>query len=373
MLGEVHHISSDKLVLGVMALYLNRKRLEERNFFRQLTRYGDQMGINVFVFTPEDVHTQKKQILAHIYDLKRRGWVRRWRPFPDIIFDRCRYQPNKRFEQLRKFRKRYSHLTYLNRPLSNKWIIHQLFYKNEAMQKYLPDTRYYHSMKDLKEMLTKHNTVYFKPINGTGGRGILKINKIKNGRYLIQGREHNRRIISKQQTTESALRHRIKRMRAVKKYTLQQGIDISLENGKVHDYRILFQKNGNGRWEMTGGACRIGPARSITSNLHGGGKAVPMDYMLQKRFNSQQIPQIYNEIKELASTAIHQVETEYGSLCELALDIAIDKGGHVWLLEINPKPAREVFRVIGQYDTYRKAITRPLEYALYVYHNTKRR
>ncbi|MNN95053.1 Endospore coat-associated protein YheD [compost metagenome] len=54
-------------------------------------------------------------------------------------------------------------------------------------------------------------------------------------------------------------------------------------------------------------------------------------------------------------------------MCELALDIAIDERGKVWLLEINPKPAREVFARIGNKDIYQKAIERPLEYALYLY------
>ncbi|MNC74339.1 Endospore coat-associated protein YheD [compost metagenome] len=54
-------------------------------------------------------------------------------------------------------------------------------------------------------------------------------------------------------------------------------------------------------------------------------------------------------------------------MCELALDIAIDERGKVWLLEINPKPAREVFARIGNKGMYQKAIERPLEYALYLY------
>jgi hypothetical protein len=49
--------------------------------------------------------------------------------------------------------------------------------------------------------------------------------------------------------------------------------------------------------------------------------------------------------------------------------LAIDKDGRIFLLEVNPKPAREVFARIGERSIYYKAITQPLEYALWVYRN----
>ena len=47
------------------------------------------------------------------------------------------------------------------------------------------------------------------------------------------------------------------------------------------------------------------------------------------------------------------------------MDIAVDPKGMVWLLEVNPKPSREVFRKIGESSTYQKAVTRSLEYAIW--------
>ncbi|WP_036736225.1 YheC/YheD family protein, partial [Paenibacillus zanthoxyli] len=61
------------------------------------------------------------------------------------------------------------------------------------------------------------------------------------------------------------------------------------------------------------------------------------------------------------------LEDSFGTLCELALDLAIDREGRVFVLEVNPKPAREVFSRAGERDTYHKALQRPLEYALWVY------
>ncbi|MNU00093.1 Endospore coat-associated protein YheD [compost metagenome] len=71
-------------------------------------------------------------------------------------------------------------------------------------------------------------------------------------------------------------------------------------------------------------------------------------------------------MERLARYTVSFLERQFGSLCELALDIAIDESGRVWLLEINPKPAREVFSRTGEMGIYQRAISRPLEYALYL-------
>lgn len=329
---------------------------------------GSKLGLEVFVFSPEDVDRAKNQIYAHFYDIKSMSWLRKWTYFPQMIFDRCRYQPNERFQQLQRFRHTYPRLTYLNRPIANKWVIHQLLSKNSKIIPHLPDTLLYMQPKDLSDYLSKYSLLYLKPKNGTGGRGILRIERLKNGLFLIQGRDHQRRIIAPQRVTRGDITKRLQHWKLPDRYLIQQGIQLSLKDGRVHDYRLLIQKNGIGEWEVTGCVGRIGPKRSITSNLHGGGIAVSMDKLLAQWFEDDLlIDTVRNTSNELAKEVVTYVEDRYGKLCELALDIAIDRSGHVWLLEINPKPAREVFAKIGEHETYNKAITRPLEYALWVH------
>ncbi|OMD40025.1 hypothetical protein BSK52_14095 [Paenibacillus odorifer] len=49
---------------------------------------------------------------------------------------------------------------------------------------------------------------------------------------------------------------------------------------------MLVQKKGQGVWELTGIAARVGAARSITSNLHGGGHAVRAETLLKEWLGS---------------------------------------------------------------------------------------
>lgn len=359
--------------LGILTLYLNdNKLLEEKPVYEKMIAAGAQMGLDVFVFTPADVE-ENGRVNAMFYRPKTRSWYRKKVRIPNMIYDRCRIQRSKRFEQLLEFRKKYGHLLFLNRPLRNKWTIYRTLGKVSSFRPHLPSTRLYAGPDDVKAMLSRHPLLYLKPINGTGGRGILRIEKLKNGLYLLQGRNHSRRIVEPKRVSRVQLPGELRSWDTRgDRYIVQQGLHIRLPNGRVHDYRMLVQKNGKGEWEVTGCAGRVGPPRSITSNLHGGGTAAPMNALLRQWVGSEsKIAQIRQTAENLGLSVAKHLEANIGALCELALDLAIDRNGRVWLLEVNPKPAREVFIRAGERDVYRKALTRPLEYALWLY-NSKR-
>jgi hypothetical protein len=358
--------------LGVMALYLNEKKLEEVDYYRKLTIQGKELDLNVIVFTPEDLHPTKKAVSALQYDPVKEKWSRSWKAIPNLIYDRCRFQKNYRFPLLRKFRANFPQLTYLNRPIAHKWNLYQLLHKDRSIRVYLPETIKYHNPSDLFPFLQKYALVYLKPIDGTGGRGILSIRRLSKLLYLIEGRDLSRRIITPRKLRAEQIAESFHSWGFKDHYLIQQGISLALPDGRVHDYRLLIQKNGEGQWVVTGCAGRIGPLRSITSNLHGGGKAMSMLQLLQSRFSSaEKITEISNSMEQLSHLVADHLEKQYGRLCELALDIAVSPSGQVWLLEVNPKPAREVFYRIKEFDTYETAIRRPLEFALWLHQNNQ--
>ncbi|MEI7024754.1 YheC/YheD family endospore coat-associated protein [Paenibacillus sp. y28] len=358
--------------LGVISLYSgdhSRKICsEELSYFKKLVLQGHALGLNVIVFTPQDVDDAGRRVYAFLYQQSTGRWIRSWQPLPPLIYDRCRFQASRRFQQFKRFREKYaSQLTFLNRPLANKWTINGVLARNSSIRPHLPQTTRYTPLA-LQKMIRSTSLVYVKPINGTGGRGILRLEKLDNGQIVVQGRNRQRRIIPEQRLERAKLPTRLAALGVGGDYLVQQGIRLRLPNGRVHDFRLLIQKNGQGQWEITGCAGRIGPPSSITSNLHGGGQAISMDALLRRRFSSEaKVDSIRQAMYQLSRNIAAYLEEQYGKLCELGLDIAVDPGGHPWLLEINPKPAREVFTRIKEHQTYRNAIRRPLEYALWLH------
>jgi hypothetical protein len=352
-------------------MYLNGKQLEERSFFRKLAIHGKKLGVQPFVFTPDDVDANTNMIYAQYYDTSSKKWKRKWIAFPSLIYDRCRYHGVDNYRKLMQFRNRYK-LNYLSRPLANKWTMHQVLSESEDIAPHLPHTVNYTSSKALHRMLTTYRTVYLKPYNGTGGRGIIRIERAGPNAYLLQGRDQQRRILAPRRVTKRQIPLALSGLQITERYVVQQGIPLTLGNDRIHDFRMLVQKNGSGEWEITGCAGRIGPKCSVTSNLHGGGKAVSMEKILRIRFpDTDKVEQIKQDAYRLGIDVVEHLEKRFGDFCEAGIDLGIDPSGRVWLLEVNPKPSREVFYRIGELETYRKAITRPLEYALWMHERNK--
>ncbi|WP_442601490.1 YheC/YheD family endospore coat-associated protein [Paenibacillus sp. KN14-4R] len=349
--------------LGIIAVYLDGHKLEEMSYYKKLSIYANQMGLSIALFTPLGYSSTRREVHAYVYDIDHKKWTRKWMPFPSLVYDRCRYHGAEKYRMLLAFRSKHK-LNYLAKPLANKWTLHQIMSEDPFISEMLPHTRQYSTTAALLSFVLKHKLIYLKPKSGTGGRGIIRIELKDNHTCVIEGRNKNRTIMTPQRITIKEIASKLTPWKLDDRYVMQQGIDLRLQDGRVHDYRLLIQKNGEGRWDITGCAGRIGPHRSITSNLHGGGTAIAMDKLLEQRFASREkINEIKNNVYELGYQTAEFLENRFGRLCELGIDIAIDPDGGVWLLEVNPKPSREVFSRIGETKTYQKAVKRPLEYA----------
>ncbi|WP_036698204.1 YheC/YheD family protein [Paenibacillus taiwanensis] len=364
-------------LLGILTLYKNKRRdIEERHVYEQMIVAGHEMDMDVCVFTPQDVDHVRKKANVMVYTPGTGKWTRKWSVLPQLIFDRCRNQRSAQFSSMKHFRAKFGYLTFLNQPLRNKWKIYNVLSDTPEFNKLLPHTVIYREPQNINDMLSKTGMVYVKPINGTGGRGILRLErKRKHPSYVyVEGRNRSRRVISPQYVKLNRLRAYMEAWVQQDRYIVQQGIPVKLSNGKVHDYRMLIQKDEHGKWGITGSVGRVGAYKSVTSNLHGGGHAVPMRALLQSWIgNQQRIDSIQHNMEKAGIRIAAYLEKKYGSLCELALDWAIDKQGRCWLLEVNPKPSREVFKGIGDKAAYHKAIIQPIRYAKWLYANKLKR
>ncbi|UFJ42700.1 YheC/YheD family protein [Brevibacillus humidisoli] len=337
---------------------------KEPEYFRQLLRAGRRLGAAVFLFSPGDVNVKSKKVKG-IFLSSEDKWASRWFRWPDVVIDRYWYTQKPIFKEYVAFRKQ-PHFLYANSRFANKWRAHEVLYNDENMRKWLPETYLYTSQqRKLLEMLRRHQVIYLKPINGTGGRGILRIDQ-QNGYYRMLGRDKNRNKKAAVARDASSLTLRVKRWIGRDKYLLQQGLDLGLLRDRSVDIRLLIQKDGSGEWKVTGMGVRVGPENSATANLHGGGKAVEAKPFLASHFGEEKADEIIRECHQLAHQTASTVEGHFGRMMELGLDIGIDVIGRVWLIEINPKPGRDIFREMGQPDLYKLAVQRPLQFALFL-------
>jgi len=351
-----------KPIIGILTWREGRK-FAEPGYFRQLIRLGKKLGCRVYLFSPADVSMRKQYVTGYVPD-EGKGWVKKRFPLPDVVIDRYRYTPTPAFRRYVAFRKQRAWL-YANSRLANKWVVHQVLHRDERIHRWLPETRLY-SPANLRRMLTSQPLLYVKPINGTGGRGILRIEQA-GGQFLLLGRDKEREIRRFRTKSKTAAERYVSRWVSGQTCLIQQGLHLALIPGRTVDMRLLIQKDETGSWQVTGHGLRIGGVKSATSNLHGGGKAVATLPVLRKSFGAERAEQILHECVQLAHQTCETVENHFGRMMELGLDIGIDTEGNVWLIEVNPKPGRELFQELGQRALYRLAIRRPLLYALHLH------
>ncbi|HJV44941.1 MAG TPA: YheC/YheD family protein [Bacillota bacterium] len=347
--------------LGVLT-WRKGNEFEEKRFFTDLAEQAVQLHTEIFLFSPTDVRAD-----GRIHALRyRKG--EGWRPSivdpPDLIYDRFRNMQPYAFHPFLKFRKQ-TKLPFLNSRLAHKWNLHLLLNSYTETAKWLPETLYFTGMKEVEQLLKKYQKVYLKPVNGTGGKGILTI-FLNNKGYLLRGRDATRKYIKKEFTTTAPLQAFLHSWVKETKYIVQQGLNLNWIEGSVTDFRLLVQKGSDGNWGITGLIGKLGPKRSATSNLHGGGKAIDPLQFLQQFLPTEKCNELFAECRKIGLVIAHYLENRFGRLVELGIDLGIDRKGRIWIIEVNPKPGRELFREIGDLSTYRKAVRSPIEYALYL-------
>jgi len=359
---------SVKKRIGVLT-YRGEKGFIEPGILRLMVREGEKMNLEVFLFSPQDVDLTARKIRG--YTPTQTGWKSNWYAWPDIVIDRYRYYPVPKHAGYLPFR-RQQLFRYANSRFANKFSVHRVLEQDPILRKWLPQTLEY-SREALSLLLQEHRVVYVKPTNGTGGRSILRVVRTPDG-FHLQGQTKQKKKISERIASLEVLHQRLQMWMKQEKqgneqFFLQQGLELSLVPGRTVDARLLAQKDGTGTWKLTGMAIRLGAKRSSTSNLHSGGRAVPAARFLTEHFGYEMTRQIIGECKDLALHAVSRIEQHFGQMMEFGMDIGIDVKGNVWLIEMNPKPGRDIFRQLGQWRRYLEAVRRPLEYAAHLLQN----
>lgn len=359
---------------GIITCSINRQPpFCERQYYEQLTRIGKTLGIAVIVFDPKDVDWKTRRVSGYTYLPEKNEWSLSQQSIPAVIYDRCFYLNTKHYLAYKPFVQQLSRaprVKLLGVPLKGKWPLAQFIARSPKLSAYFPPTRLYKGGDDITAMLATYGSVVAKPNGGSHGRGVVAIFRENlKGPCRVIGRSNKNRHFSRTFTTTKQTIDWLQKLIGNRRYVLQPYLHLTTPDGSPFDIRLLVQKNMNGMWQTTGMAVRIGAPRTLTSNLHGGGKAEKIGpFLKQLPFDSQKKQTILRNIDHICTELPPSIERQHGRLCELGIDIGIDRNGRVWLLEVNSKPGRQVFRLAGEHKQYVTAIRRPLLYAATLLH-----
>ncbi len=193
------------------------------------------------------------------------------------------------------------------------------------MSSSMPETRRL-TRRSLKSMLRKYGMVYVKPVVGSLGNGVMKVEKRGNGlRFQLGLRKMRFAGIGAGYAA-------IVRAGRRKPYLVQRGIRLATYRGRPYDIRVMVQRTPLRPWTVTGMVGRVAPPRKIVTNGSQGGTIYPVSALIP---NGAGLRRRMSRIGLLAARRLHAA---YPGLVEIGLDIAIDRRGKPWVLEANTRP-----------------------------------
>jgi hypothetical protein len=232
----------------------------------------------------------------------------------------------------------------------SKWAKTEALHENTDIQPFIPDTRKF-NRHSTEEMLDRFGMIYVKPVHGTFGRGVIRVEK-RNRRhypYWFQSGERKYRYRSFEDMYRKLLD--VKRS---KPYLVQQGIELLTYRGRRFDLRVMVQKNLQAQWKTTGLIGRLAHPRKIVTNYHSGGTPMRVEKLLAGQLPKREMKGFLSRIRKLGRDSATALEKKFPRLKEIGVDVAIDSQHKPWILEVNTLPDPYLFRKLPDKSVFRR-------------------
>lgn len=305
-------------------------------FFQEMATYCEQNDIFFYVFPIQKV----SGLHVRGYRWEQSNWEERTLPLPDVFYNRVSSRKlEKKVTAERLFAYCREHqVKYFNEQFLNKWEVYRTLRNHPEITPYLPETVLYKKASDLDKMLQKHSTLFIKPISGSLGRRITRIQH-KNGKYSV-----NQSNFWSEENNKSSLLALLRLvLPRIKKehFIIQQGIELISLHHRPIDFRVLCIKDRFGIWKARSIVARISAEKRFVSNVAMGGQLKKPQEMLRLFFNRHDSIGLHKLLIDLSlqcATIIEQ--NQHGYYGEFGVDLAVDEAGKPWILEMNTKPSK---------------------------------
>lgn len=334
--------------VGIVVANRNQRRFALQQYLPYNTT-----NLKLFCFTPASINWKQKSIIG--LHRSNRRWMQSRFSFPKVVYNRCYDTDLELIERLGTAigsNKYFNSINQLNK--------HEMYnHLNRWLADHLPETVAYDEANAV-HLLEIHKTIYIKPFYGHKGKGVYRVELKDSGEIHIGPHYFSPKMILRD---AKPFQESIQTLLGSSPYIIQQGINMRRLNNQNFDIRALVQKNEKGLWSVTNVVSRIAHKGSFNTSICE--KACLSIEVLNKLYPPKKVDAIIQSIYDnsLRTAEIIDSDTNY-HLGELSVDFALDNHDHVWIIEVNGKPQKDLYDGIRkQHAIYQ----RPIQYAQYLY------
>ncbi|MCA0755348.1 YheC/YheD family protein [Paenibacillus sp. N4] len=336
-------------------------------FIKQIIRTGDHKAY-MFGFTPSDINWQQETINGYFLN-PQGGWYRKIVPLPDVVYNRLPSRKAETSASINALRERFVRrkIPFFNWSFFNKADVYKLLDKDPEALEHLPESVSGPTPEKIKELLEKHQFLYFKPTAGSLGAGIYRLTYNPKRGYFARYRKGNENVLLRFTSFSSMMRMiQARHGSNLNHYVVQQGIRLAEIDSCPLDFRFHMHKNGKNEWVTAGIGAKKAGRGSVTTHVKNGGSLMTPEQALSKTFGTQ-AGSVLEKAKQVAVKLSEAIERNYPHrLGELGLDIGIDKDGEIWMFEANAKPGRSIFKHPALKSEGKASISYIFEHCMYL-------
>lgn len=216
--------------------------------------------------------------------------------------------------------------------VKSKLAVAYLLSHTPEMAGHIPDTSLF-SEESLKSMVKKYDKVYVKPDRGRKSRGIIRIERLKSGRFGIRYESQTIYVSSK------GLVAKVKSLVNGKRYLIQKAIRSVTKEDRPFDLRCHVLRI-NGQWRIGGICGRLGKRGSFVTTSHAGGTPTLLGTLLTRhlKYSDKEKEEMIAKLEKCGVTAVTHVSRMYPNLKDYAVDMGIDPKRRIWIYEVNIEP-----------------------------------
>lgn len=248
----------------------------------------------------------------------------------------------------------------IQRVLS-KWAKTKALLANPKLTRFVPVTQPY-TRQNLSMLLSKFGMVYIKPVNGTFGKGVIRVEHHGQDKMPYRFQSGVRKYECR---SFEELYKRLQFVKLRKPYLVQQGIEMLRYAGRRFDLRVTVQKNTAEKWETTGMIGRLAHPRKIVTNYHNGGTPMTVEKLLGVHWTKQPLAAYRSSLGKLGISVAEAMAKKFPRIKEIGIDVAIDKQKNAWILEVNTMPDLHLFRKHPDPSIFRRMYRYAVRYGRY--------